>query len=689
MALLGHLRPGAVSGVKQPCVLADVWERARVLVRRRSRRHSNTVRREVDAVPQQRAHPVPVRGAGRVSVARLAELLPHGRRLRPAVWQQRHAGMLWLLWLHVPGIFLFALARGYDLLHATTEAALLVVPALVALTRRLPQSIRSAAAALGLVVASSLVVHLWAGQIEAHFHFFVVLAFLSLYQAWLPFLVALAYVVVHHGLGGWLASGAVYDHAGGVANPWRWALIHASFVLAASVANLLAWRLTEHEALHDELTGLGNRALLLEAVAAQTDGAGCALLVADLDDFKSANDAFGHDVGDAALTVVAGRLAALVGTDGVVARLGGDQFAVLLTKRVERADDVARQVQQAMCEPVAVGELRLLLNASIGVAVAPPGTTASDLLRNADLALHAAKRTGRGTVTHFAEQMHADVRRRAELEAALREALADGQFVVHYQPLFRAGSRAVVGAEALVRWQHPELGLVPPVEFIPLAEDCGLIVELGRFVLREACRQAAAWPVGGEQITMSVNLSARQLVEPGLIDAVTVAVAESGLSPQRLCLEITESALIKDFDSVLPVLTALRTAGVHLALDDFGTGYSSLSYLQRLPVDMLKIDRSFVRDATELGPQAAIVLATTQLAHALGMSVTAEGVETAEQLAALQAMGADVLQGFGLAKPMPAAQLEAFLARGEGAGPLIATALPRPRAGRHDAPLGA
>ena len=347
--------------------------------------------------------------------------------------------MLWLLWVQVPAMFVFAVARGMAVNHAVLEALGIAALAAAASFARLSPLLRSCAASLGLVVSSSVLVHLADGRTEAHFHFFVMLAFLALYQAWSPFLVALGYVIVQHSAVGLLDPDSVYDHAGAIEQPLVWALIHGVAVLGATTASLLAWRLTEHEALHDELTGLGNRAYLLEMLGQLVERRmPCAVLFLDLDNFKETNDGFGHEVGDSLLTVVAQRLAQGVRRDGFVARLGGDEFAVVLTGVTETraAMAVAERLRERLTDPVRVDERQLTPEASIGVALYGNGpTSASELLRNADLAMYAAKEAGGNRAVAFRQAMHDSVLERAELEAELRQALPAGQLVVHFQPI--------------------------------------------------------------------------------------------------------------------------------------------------------------------------------------------------------------------------------------------------------------
>jgi diguanylate cyclase (GGDEF)-like protein len=603
-----------------------------------------------------------------------SRVLPRGRRLPDEVWAERHVGLAVLLWMQAPALFGFALYRGYSLANAAEAAAPIAACAMVAVSHRLSRRLRSASVAVGLVVACSILVDLSGGAIEAHFSYFVVIAFLTLYQEWMPYLIAIVFVLLEHGIVGVLAPSAVYQHpvmAGMVGmvgkgqDPWKWALIHAGFVLAASIANLLAWRLTEQEALHDSLTGLPNRVLFTESVELSCEGHGratTAVLFIDLDNFKDANDGFGHANGDRLLRGITDRLRAVARYGDVVARLGGDEFGVVL-RNVKDEDEGFQAAERYLAtfeQPFEVNGLSMVTSASVGlVYLGRDSTDVSTVMGNADLAMYAAKHAGGAQVCVFEPEMHDVVVARAKLQVELRRALARDEFILHYQPLIDVASGEHVGNEALVRWRHPERGLVPPGEFISIAEESDLIIPLGRWVLRTACAQTFAWHTDHPDerpVTVSVNLSPRQLADRQLIDTVANALADSGLPPGYLCLEITEGAVIKDLDGALPKLRALKAIGVCLALDDFGTGYSSLSYLRQLPVDSLKIDQSFIADLTADGGRR-IVKAIVDLAHAFGVSVTAEGVETEGQLAVLHDLAADLAQGYLLGRPMAPDQM--------------------------------
>jgi diguanylate cyclase (GGDEF)-like protein len=589
--------------------------------------------------------------------------LPEGRVLPDVVWRQRHRSLTWLLWGHLPALMLFAFVRHLAPAPAAMQIGVLLLPASLASLPRLSRQIRSASTSIGLVVGASILVQLSGGAIEAHFQFFVVLAFLTLYQSWLPYLLALLYVVIEHGLVGALDAAAVYNHPVGAAHPWRYALIHGGFVLAASFANLISWRLTEQESLQDGLTGLPNRVALLEGLERNLQGRGRTtthVLFIDLDNFKDANDAFGHQVGDELLIALALRLRQNLRAGDLLARLGGDEFAIVLQDTPDRDDalEASQRILDALHEDVQLAGITLVVEASMGLAHADGETSSADLLRNADLAMYDAKREGGGRVVTFRPVLHMAAVSRTELESDLRVALERGQFEVHYQPIYALTTQEIVGTEALVRWQHPVRGLVPPSDFIPAAEQSGLIIALGAWVLRTACAQTAAWQrqhPDRAPLTVAVNLSPRQLTDRRLVDTVAKALADTGLPASSLCLEITEGSVIKDFEASQLVLDALRKLGVSLALDDFGTGYSSLSYLTQLPVNSVKIDRSFVTDLGVVSANSKIVTAIVELAHALGMSVTAEGAETQLQLQALRSIGSDHVQGFLLGRPAPAA----------------------------------
>jgi diguanylate cyclase (GGDEF)-like protein len=430
-------------------------------------------------------------------------------------------------------------------------------------------------------------------------------------------------------------------------------------------------------AYYDKLTGLPNRQLLLNRLEdalgiAHGSGLPGAVLFIDLDNFKSINDTRGHDKGDLLLQMVADRLNDAVRSCDTVARFGGDEFVVLLEDlgasepaAARAAQESAAKLLQAFDAPFEIAGIQHYSTPSIGVTVFGRGAVSVDeVLKRADLAMYQAKAAGRNGMSFFDPAMQARVSARAELEADMRRALNHGEFLLHYQPQLSVEGR-VIGAEALVRWNHPQRGLVPPVEFIPVAEDTNMILHLGRWVMEEACRLQARW--GGDPRTagleMAINVSPSQFHRPDFVEQVLEVLAETGARPDRLRLELTESLLLKDVEGTVTKMQRLRDAGISFALDDFGTGYSSLSYLHRLPLDQLKIDRSFIREAFKEGHGAAIVRIIVALGKALKMSVLAEGVETADQLSFVSAEGCQYYQGYLFSKPLPEPELAALLSR--------------------------
>jgi diguanylate cyclase (GGDEF)-like protein len=412
-----------------------------------------------------------------------------------------------------------------------------------------------------------------------------------------------------------------------------------------------------HRATHDVLTGMLNRAALAEELSTTlADGQRAAVLFLDLDRFKLVNDTHGHAVGDALLVALGRRLATVVRPGDTVARFGGDEFVVLCPAagEPEQALDVAQRLSRALEEPFLVDGHELFLSGSVGVAIGLPSDRPEDVLRDADNAMYRAKEQGRPGYAFFDQGMRERSQRRLELEQELHVALERDELRLEYQPMFELATGVAVGAEALLRWDNPLRGPVPPGEFIPIAEESGLILPIGDWVLRTACRQAAAWRQElGRGIRVSVNVAARQLTRPGLAAHVLVALGEAGADPADLVLEITEHGVLEDFAAAFRHLQEVRALGVRVSVDDFGTGWSSLSYLQRLPVDELKIDRSFVATLGVDGPSMAIVGSLVDMAHGLGLTVVAEGVETTDQLMELERLGCDAVQGFLLARPAP------------------------------------
>jgi diguanylate cyclase (GGDEF)-like protein/PAS domain S-box-containing protein len=851
--------------------------------------------------------------------------------LPDAVWARRHRGILILLWLHVPALFLYALVQGQPLGHSLFEASTVGLFAVGAMAVRAERRLSTVVSSLGLLTSSAVLVHLSGGLIEMHFHYFVIVGVVALYQDWRPFLIAIGYVVVQHGVAGVIDPTVVYDHAGAIQHPWRFASLHGAFVIAMSATGLISWRLNEdllsatadreerlaeaqsvarlgsweldlatgeqvwsdelyrlfgvnpadpaaqrsvlsrvhpddqeavvalrasleagvpssldyrillpdgsvrwvhargavkdgpggaptivsgtvqditerkraeadthetlsllnatldatadgilvvdgdgrirsfnqkfvdmwklpesvlasgdddqalgfvlsqlkdpeafvakvrelyarpeahshdliefrdgrtverrsqpqridgvpvgrvwsfrdiserirleqelaHQAFHDPLTGLANQALfrdrvthaLVRAARRETQ---LAVLFVDLDDFKTVNDSLGHTAGDALLMAVAERLRDCLRSSDTAARLGGDEFALLVEGlgSPTEATALAGRLIAALRDPFIIAGRELVVGASVGIAFDETQITTGQLLRNADIAMYTAKRGGKRRYEIFEREMHTAAVERLEIQADLRRALDRRELVIHYQPIVAIGSGQVAGVEALVRWQHPERGLLAPDVFIPMAEETGLIGELGRQVLVEACIQGRRWQQLRPQeppLTMSVNLSPRQLQSDDLVRHLVEALTVSGLDPTTLVLEITEGAMIADIDAIADRLAALKALGVKLALDDFGTGYSSFAYLQRLPVDVLKVDRTFIGMIDAGDQKSTLAEAIVSLAQTMDLVAVAEGVETSGQAEALGRIGCDLAQGYHLGRPMDAAAMEAVL----------------------------
>jgi diguanylate cyclase (GGDEF)-like protein len=430
-----------------------------------------------------------------------------------------------------------------------------------------------------------------------------------------------------------------------------------------------------HLALHDGLTGLPNRALVLDRAAqmlartARQPGVTAGALFVDVDGFKHVNDNLGHAAGDALLKVVAERLLATVRDQDTVGRLGGDEFVVLVESPASEAaaDMLAERLVAALRHPVEIepGRSGVTVTASIGVAVGQYSTPDA-LLRDADLALYAAKAAGRDRYSLFDASMEDDAHGRRMLEADLATALGDEQLYVLYQPIFDLGTARIEGVEALLRWRHPVRGIVGPDEFIPLAEESGLIVPIGRWVLEQACSRAAAWARAGRAIGVSVNVSAFQLGRPDFVEDVRRTLADSGLDPSSLLLEVTETTVMRDIAAAAEDLQRAKDLGVRIAIDDFGTGYASLSHLQRMPVDVLKVDRSFVAALDQDAQNASLLSAIVGLGRSLSIKVLAEGIETAEQLEAVTAIGCEMGQGYHLGRPNPPEAIDGLLGLSTG-----------------------
>jgi diguanylate cyclase (GGDEF)-like protein/PAS domain S-box-containing protein len=423
-----------------------------------------------------------------------------------------------------------------------------------------------------------------------------------------------------------------------------------------------------HQALHDALTGLPNRALLtdrlLHGLAGTRQGDGhLGVIFLDVDHFKVVNDSLGHNCGDDLLRVVAQRITAATRPDDTVARFGGDEFVILCNDvSVEMTMEIAGRILASLSETFVIDGQEMSVTASMGIALSDETSTSDSLLRDSDAAMYRAKELGRGRIEIFDDLLRVKAERRLATASALRHALARHELTVHYQPIVDLSTGSLVGAEALLRWTHPQRGPIEPGEFIPIAEDTGLIIDIGAWVLEQACGELVEWQRSAPRMSVAVNLSVRQLVAPDITGLVEGVLQRTGVPPDCLHLELTESVLMEDVDYFARTMTSLKCLGVRLAIDDFGTGYSSLSYLTRLPVDAVKVDRAFVEGLGTDRQQTALVAAIIAMADALGLDVTAEGVETADQLASLKRLHCGRAQGYYLARPMPAAALRQLVA---------------------------
>ncbi len=727
-------------------------------------------------------------------VATLTRLLPRGSNLPDADWAARHRWMLAVLWVHVVVLAAWGLVAGESPVALAVAVNPIAVCGLVAMLRPYGRRIRAAAVCIGLLTASAVVVYLMGGAIEGHFHFFVMVTLLALYEEWFPYLLAFAYVLAHHGLFGVLGSHQVFNHADGLAHPLKWAIIHAGFIAGLGVVNLVSWRINEtsrllteaseerfrsafddaptsmalvgpdgviqqvnaamcertgfsqselvgyplselvapegrdamsfplletgehelryvrqdgssgwgvwyHSALrdgdgnaaafishcvdvtvrkhaeqalewqanHDGLTRLASRDFFVKQMEMALerrpgdDGTWVAVLFVDLDDFKDINDSLGHEAGDALLTAVAERLSGVVRPGDVLARFGGDEFSVLLPGIADEqhALRVADRLTEALRAPIVVGGVPRFISASAGLRLCDPRDVDVEpkaILRDADAAMYRAKRLGKGRCEVFDVSMHEEALERLELEHSMRGALERDEFRLVFQPVVTLGDRRVCGVEALIRWHHPEHGVIAPMRFIPLAERNGLIIPIGEWVLREACRRFVSWEHA--QLTLSVNVAVQQIADGAFVDLVRAAIAETGIDPERLCLEITETSMVEDDNLLIRTLEELKAIGVRIAIDDFGVGYASLRQLRtRIPVDTLKIDRSFIAGMTTDQCDATIVEGVVHLAHALGLQVVAEGIETAEQAAILMEWSCQSGQGYLFARPIDADEI--------------------------------
>ncbi len=616
----------------------------------------------------------------------LLDWLPRGGALPHGTWVARHRWVVRILVAQCAGIVVFALTQGYAVEDALFEALPAGLMAVLATSPRFGKTLRSTLAATGLMVISTSLVHISGGYIEAHFHFFVMIPIVALYESWVPFAISVWLVLIHHGIAGSLNPSDVYNHPAAEAHPWVWAGVHALAIFAACLGAVVNWKAQErlrqaeadmagqlvHQANHDPLTGLPNRTLFMDRLeqamllGAREDRT-TSVLMLDMDGFKEVNDMFGHGNGDVVLVEVAHRLAGRIRPHDTVTRMGGDEYAVLLVGMDgEQAEETSRRLDDALGRPFDLGGVQVDLEVSIGIATGRPGDDAMTVMRKADTAMYHAKEQRLGRA-HFSEDnpMLAGgvaTGNRLDLLGDLRRALQEHEIVLHYQPKIDLASGKMVGVEALARWQHPERGLLQPSAFIEMVERTNLGLQFTNEVLSIALSQTRQWAEMGLEVSVAVNLSRRSLLDPTLPRSVETLLAENRVSPQMLVLEITEMTIVSEPEVAGKILRELRRLGVRVSLDDFGTGYSSLSYLKDLPIDELKIDRSFVRHLTEEGSRDSILVgATVELAHNLGLSVVAEGVEDADTQRRLGALACDLAQGFHIARPMPASELGAWL----------------------------
>ena len=744
---------------------------------------------------------------------RIRGALPTGRTLDLEAWTGRHQVILVMCWLHVAGIFAYGVSQGYGLVHPFLEAGLVAVFAGAAMVSGLGRDVRASLATLALVMSSAILVHLSGGLIEMHFHFFVVVAVVALYQSWMPFLLAIGFVLLHHGVIGVLDSQAVYNHSSALAHPWRWAAIHALFIAGESAAALTTWKLNEislagerqsrsqlehvvgdlaeaqslthigswdwnvvtgeilwsdelyrifgvepdgfvptyekylalvtdddrgrmqeivedtfqrkggfehevkigrsdgtvrlvhaigrtrlnevgevvrmvgtcqditetkkleekvrHQAFHDSLTGLPNRELFLDrlehARARQARGIKpLGVLFIDIDEFKTVNDSNGHRAGDELLIEVGRRITPVLRTGDTFARLGGDEFAVLLEEVEDAAEviGVADRVVKALSESP-FPQIESAISASVGLVMeeADGSRTSDEILRDADIAMYAAKKKGKSRYEVFDAAMREELEARLTMKREIQHAIENDELFLEYQPIVRIDTQEIEGVEALVRWRHPERGVIPPLDFIPFAEESGQINDIGLWVLRHAARAAARWQAEFPQeppLRMSVNVSASRFMEHGFIDELAGVLSEVQLAQDSLVLEITESVLL-DSKAAAGRLAEVKKLGVRLAIDDFGTGYSSLGYIRSFPIDLLKIDKSFIDSVASGVEGSALARAIVKLGDSLGLRVVAEGVEDQAQADALSAMGCELAQGFLYSRPVSPASIDELL----------------------------
>jgi diguanylate cyclase (GGDEF)-like protein len=597
-------------------------------------------------------------------IRRVLAWLPEGRQLPEPVWQHRHRLIVSFALIQALALGGFGLVRGFSPSDCAFAVVLVAIPALLASVRTASRRLRTISATVSLMFASATFVDLAGGSTEAHFHFFVMLGVVALYQDWAAFGVCILITVLHHAVMGSIDPRAVYGGPAEWRKPILWALIHGAFVLASSVTYLIAWKANEQQELSDPLTLLRNRTAFVEQLqrALADPDAPVSVIFVDIDNFKQINDSAGHHVGDEALRHMAACMTDVLRHGDMVARLGGDEFAMYVRGSAVDAAAVAGRLSAHLQQHLVVDDHEIMVQASIGVAddKLAGSRQAEDLLRDADLAMYLAKSSGKNQVVIYTAGVDQTVRERAELAADIRHALDGNELEVYYQPVILAETGRFVGVEALVRWHHPRRGLLGPMEFIPLAEHTGEIRSIGAWVMKTAAAQVVAWQkslAGCETLGLAVNISPVQFRDADLVEVTTSTLETTGLQTRNLTLEVTENALLQDMDGACRQLEALRALGVRVAIDDFGTGYSSLSYLVRLPVDVVKIDQSFVKGLHVHSGRLVLVKAIADLASALSLDIVAEGVEHPEEQEVLKQLGCLHLQGYYFSPPVPDMEL--------------------------------
>jgi diguanylate cyclase len=626
-----------------------------------------------------------LRFRARTRLRRAWSWLPEGRALPPRTWERRHRAIVRFALLQSVAVGLFGLFRGFPPVVCAMDTFLVAAPAVLACYRPASPRIRSISATVSLMFASATIVDLANGSDVAHFHFFVMVGIVALYQDWMAFGVCILITVLHHGVLGTIDPKVVYGDSVEGRNPVVWAFIHGGFILASCVTYLIAWKTNELQEMSDAMTRLPNRTAFLRTLTRFLSDPGnlVSVLYIDIDNFKQINDSAGHQAGDEVLRYVAERMHGVIREGDALARLGGDEFAICVLGGAGTAAAVASRLLLSLEEPIHFNQRELLVHASIGIADTELALSrqADDLIRDADLAMYLAKSSGGTRVVTYTAGVDQAVRQRAQLSSDLRGALAAGQFELEYQPVVSGQEGDLYGVEVLIRWRHPERGLVMPMDFIPLAEETGEIRHIGAWVLCTAAAQVVEWQnsiTGCGELHLAVNLSTVQLRDENLVELVSSALTATGLAPEHLTLEVTESMLLTDLAAARRQLNELRKMGTRVAIDDFGTGYSSLSYLSRLPADVIKIDRSFVQGLETGSGSSVLTRAIVNMANGLKLETVAEGVETVDQQITLNELGCHFSQGYLYSPAIPVQDFAGFVDQWPGQWQAVAAQLDHP-----------